>query len=105
MVASGSAPRRLTIHPLLALVAFVAGVTAMVKGIGLVSVHGMHAALITGEAMLALPGLLLVALSRASLVEGLGLRRVSTRAALLAALAGAALWGASLGLMNVQFVV
>jgi membrane protease YdiL (CAAX protease family) len=100
MVASGSAPRRTALHPLLAIAAFAAGVWAMVTGIRAASLYGMHAALITGEALLAAPGLVLVALSRVSLVDGLGLRKVPTRTALLAAL-----WGASLGLMNVQFVV
>ncbi len=105
MVASGSAPRRTAIHPLLALLAFVAGVAAMVTGIRAASLHGMHAALITGEALLAAPGLVLVAIARVSLVEGLGLKRVPARTAVLAGLSGAALWAASLGLMNVQFVV
>jgi membrane protease YdiL (CAAX protease family) len=104
MVANGSAPRRTAIHPLLAVAAFASGVWAMVTGIRAASVYGMHAALITGEALLAAPGLVLVAVSRVSLLDGLGLRKVPTRTAVLAALAGAALWGASLGLMNVQFV-
>ncbi len=105
MVASGSAPRRTAIHPLLAVLAFAAGVWAMVSGIRAAALYGMHAALVTGEGLLAAPGLVLVALSRVSLADGLGVRRVPARTALLAALAGAALWAASLGLMNLQFAV
>jgi membrane protease YdiL (CAAX protease family) len=46
-----------------------------------------------------------VALSGIPLADGLGLRPVPGRTVLLAALGGAALWAASLGLMNVQFVI
>ena len=67
--------------------------------------HGLHATLMTAEALLAAPGLLLLLFSRVPLAEGLGLRPVSRRTALLALLAGATLWAASLGLMNVQFVI
>lgn len=106
MVASGSAPRRRTIHPLLALVAFAAGWASMMAAAAIaVARLGLHAGLTIGETLLAAPGLLLVVLSRVSVIEGLGLRPVSARAAALSALGGAALWAASLGLMNVQFVL
>jgi sodium transport system permease protein len=106
MVASGSAPRRTTIHPLLALVAFLAGWLSMLLLAGLaVARFGLHAGLTIGETLLAAPGLLLIVLSGVSLKEGLGLLRVSARAAALSVAGGAALWAASLGLMNLQFVV
>src|SRR5262249_14376709 len=50
-------------------------------------------------------GVLLLAMASVPLASGLGLVRVPGRVALLAALGGATLWAASLGLMNVQFVV
>jgi sodium transport system permease protein len=105
MVASGSAPRRTAVHPLLALAAFVAGYAAMMMSVGPMMVHGLRPALMTGEAVLALPGVALIALSGLPLAEGLALRPVSARTAALAAVAGATLWAASLGLMSLQFVV
>ncbi|PYQ54062.1 MAG: hypothetical protein DMF78_07530 [Acidobacteria bacterium] len=105
MVASGSAPRRTAVHPLLALAAFVVGYAAMMMSVGPMMVHGLRPALMTGEAVLALPAVALVALSGLPLAEGLALRPVSARTAALAAVAGATLWAASLGLMNLQFVV
>jgi membrane protease YdiL (CAAX protease family) len=78
---------------------------AMVGGLKLTAPRGLRTALVTGELCLIAPGLLIVALSGVPLVEGLGLRRVSRRTVRLATLAGAALWAASLGLMNLQFVV
>jgi sodium transport system permease protein len=83
----------------------IAGVSAMGAGGRAVAPHGLHATLMTAEALLAAPGLLLLLLSRVPLAEGLGLRPVSRRTVLLALLAGATLWAASLGLMNVQFAI
>ena len=106
MVASGSAPRRTTIHPLLALAAFVAGwLSMMTVAAAMVRRFGLHAGLTVGEMSLAAPGVLLVALSGVAVADGLGLRRISSRVALLSGLGGAGLWAGSLGLMNVQFVV
>lgn len=92
-------------HPVLAVVAVLAGMGTMVAGLMATAPHGLRTALATGELCLIAPGLLIVALSGVSLVDGLGLKPVSGRTVLLAALGGAALWAASLGLMNVQFVV
>jgi membrane protease YdiL (CAAX protease family) len=89
----------------LAVVAVLAGMAAMVAGLMVMAPRGLRTALATGELCLIAPGLLIAALSGVPLVEGLALRRVSSRTVLLAALGGAALWAASLGLMNVQFVV
>jgi membrane protease YdiL (CAAX protease family) len=94
------------VHPVLAVVAVVAGMAAMVAGLMVVAPRaGLRTTLATGELCLIAPGLLIVALSGIPLAEGLGLRRVSSRTVLLSALGGAALWAASLGLMNVQFVI
>ena len=92
-------------HPVLAIVAFAGGVYAMGKGGAAVMAHGVHATLVTGEMLLAAPSLVLLALSGIPLGEGLGLKPVAARTALLSAVAGATLWAASLGLMNVQFVL
>lgn len=92
-------------HPLLAVVAFAAGVYAMGKGGAAVVSHGIHVTLVTGETLLAAPSLLVLALLGIPLAEGLSLKPVTVRTALLGALAGATLWAASLGLMNVQFAL
>jgi membrane protease YdiL (CAAX protease family) len=77
----------------------------MGKGSAAVVSHGIHLTLVTGETLLATPSLVLLVLSGIRPWEGLGLKAVGARTALLSALAGAALWAASLGLMNVQFVL
>jgi hypothetical protein len=86
-------------------VAFVAGVLAMLTGGQILAPLGLRFTLVSAEALLALPGLVLLALAGRPLPTALGLVRVSSRVAILSAVAGATLWGASLGLMNVQFVV
>jgi sodium transport system permease protein len=93
------------VHPVLAVVAVLAGMAAMVAGLMVMAPRGLRTALATGELCLIAPGLLIVALSGVPLVDGLGLRPVSGRTVLLSALGGSALWAASLGLMNVQFVI
>ena len=105
MVPSGSPPRQTSLHPALAVAAVVAGVAAMMKGGQVMAPYGLRVALVTAEALLALPGLVLLAAAGRPLAPALGLVRVSAKVALLAALAGATLWAASLGLMNVQFVL
>jgi len=105
VVASGSSPRRTSVHPALAVLAVLAGMATMMAGLMFSAPHGLRTALATGELCLIAPGLLILALSRVPLAEGLALRPVSGRTVLLAALGGGALWAASLGLMNVQFVV
>jgi membrane protease YdiL (CAAX protease family) len=105
VVASGSLPPRAALHPGLAVVAVLAGVAAMGAGGRAVASHGLHVTLMTAEALLIAPGILLMLIGRVPLVSGLALRPVPTRTVLLALLAGATLWAASLGLMNIQFVL
>lgn len=83
----------------------VAGLSAMVAGLGAMAPFGLRAALVTGETLLALPGVILVALSGFPLARSLALHPVRARTATLSALTGATLWAASLGLMNLQFVI
>jgi len=105
MGASGSPPRRASVHPALALLAVVAGMVAMVGGVAATAPQGLRVALLVGETLLALPGLVLVAISGLPLARALGLQPVPARTLALAALTGATLWAASLGLMNLQFVL
>ncbi len=70
-----------------------------------VASHGLHAILMTAEALLIAPGLVLLLIRGVPLASGLGLRPVPTRTLMFALLAGATLWAASLGLMNIQFVI
>ncbi|HUG53548.1 MAG TPA: type II CAAX endopeptidase family protein [Vicinamibacteria bacterium] len=97
--------RPASLHPALALLAVVAGMLAMVAGLAAVAPRGLRAALVVGETLLALPGVLLVAVSGLPVARTLALHPVPRRTALLASLAGATLWAASLGLMNLQFAV
>jgi sodium transport system permease protein len=105
VVASGSSPRRTSVHPVLAVVAFAAGLYGMGKGGAAVSRHGIHLTLATAETLLAAPSLLILAISGIPLAAGLGLKPIPVRTILLSMLAGGTLWAASLGLMNVQFVL
>jgi membrane protease YdiL (CAAX protease family) len=94
-----------SLHPALAPLAVVAGVVAMYAGMAAGRGLGLRPALILGEACLPLPGLLLMALARAPLRDGLGLRRIAPRHLALACAGGACLWAASLGLLELQYVV
>jgi sodium transport system permease protein len=105
MVASGSLPRRTSLHPALAVLAVVLGVALMTFAGRAVAPHGLRSALAAAEIALALPGIVLLALSGVPVAAGLGLTRVPGRTMMLAALAGGTLWAASLGLMNMQFVI
>ncbi len=113
MSTPGSAVRRTALHPLLAVLAVAVGITGMMLGSGLFALVvraatgyaiGLRTFLAVAEVLLALPGVLLLLLARIPLGAGLAARGVGTRTVALALLAGAALWMASLGLMNVQFV-
>jgi membrane protease YdiL (CAAX protease family) len=92
-------------HPALALAAAAVGVTAMMAAAVMASPYGLRTALVTAETALALPSLLLLAVAGRNVPRSLGLRPLARRATLLALVCGASLWAASLGLMNLQFVV
>jgi membrane protease YdiL (CAAX protease family) len=98
-------PEKDAVHPLLAVAAVGLGVMSMIVGVAVGGRAGLHAGLILAETLLILPGLVGLALSGVPLRSGLALHPVRARTALLALAAGAALWAASLGLMNVQFVM
>jgi membrane protease YdiL (CAAX protease family) len=65
---------------------------------------GLRPALLVSEALLPLPALLALALSRVPIAEGLALRRLDARATRLALGAGVAFWGVSYGLLELQYV-
>ena len=75
-------------------------------GAGLLSRNlGLRPALLVSELFLSLPALLALFLFRVPIAEGLALRRPDGPTTLLSLLAGAAFWGASLGLLEVQYAV
>lgn len=65
---------------------------------------GLRPALALSELALALPGLIAVVALGVSFGEGVGLRAVDRRTALLSVAAGGALWLTSLGLFELQYV-
>jgi membrane protease YdiL (CAAX protease family) len=105
MSAPGSAPPRF-LAPVAALAAALAGVAAMVLGGSFVARSldvGLRAIIATGSALLAVPALLVVLLTRgASWRDALALGGATRRVLLLSVLLGAALWMASAGLLEVQ---
>jgi membrane protease YdiL (CAAX protease family) len=67
--------------------------------------QGLRPALLASEIGLAFPALLAVGLLRGTWVDALGLQAIPRRLVLLSLLAGAAFWGASLGLFELQYTV
>jgi membrane protease YdiL (CAAX protease family) len=108
MVEGGSVrARRPALPAPLAPVAVLLGVLAMraalgaLAGLGL----GLRPTLVLCELLLVVPGLALVALVRAPLGEALAPRPLPGRAVVLSLAAGLTLWGASLGLFSLQYLV
>jgi len=87
----------------LALAAWMAGLAAMGVAMRAASPLGIRPALMTAELFLALPALLALALWRIPWARGLALTRPTPAGWVLALLAGAALWAASLGLFELQY--
>ena len=108
MVADGSVrARRAALPAPLAPVAVLLGVLAMRAGFGALTGLGLglRPTLVLCELLLVLPGLALVALVRAPLRRALALLPLPGRAVFLSLAAGLTLWGASLGLFSLQYVV
>lgn len=121
----GSAPPRRSIPALLSPVVVLIGVGAMMTFSVLVALlsqalayhpaspaaqllrplFGLRPMLLVSELLLLAPALVAVAALQVPLAEGVGLRPVDRRTSLLSLAAGAALWAASLGLFEVQYVV
>jgi membrane protease YdiL (CAAX protease family) len=100
----GSTPRPLpaALAPL-ALPAVIAGVAAMAVAAALTAPMGVRPMLIASEVALATPALLALALTRGR--AALALRPVPPVALAVAVASGAALWAASLGLLELQYAV
>ena len=93
------------LHPVASLAAVPLGWVLMQVAL-ILALHflglGQRGALLMGEAALLLPGLGLLALSRAPLAPALGLTGLPARSVALCLGCGATLWGLSLGVMNLQ---
>jgi sodium transport system permease protein len=108
MVADGSVrARRATLPAPLAPVAVLLGVLAMRVGLGALagSGLGLRPTLLVSELLLVIPGLALVALVRAPLRGALAPLPLPGRTVVLSLAAGLTLWGASLGLFSLQYLV
>src|SRR5262245_4051184 len=105
MSAVGSDPPPPAMPALAACAAVVVGTVALLGSQYLaIRTLGLRPTLMLSEASLAAPALLLAWAFRVPRREGLGLRGVDRRTALLALAIGVALWGTSLGLFELQYV-
>lgn len=111
MSTPGSDPTRTTLPSLLAPAVVILGVISMgvpvvLAGAGAAGgiAVGLRPLLMASELMLILPALAALVLLRRPLRASLALRRVDPGSGLVAAGAGAALWAASLGLLEVQSI-
>ncbi len=88
-----------------AVIAVALGVVAMSWAqLYLARALGLRPALLVSEILLAAPALVIVLALEGPFAERLGLRPMSRRTVLLSLVAGATLWGLSLGLFEVQYV-
>ena len=99
----GSVPARTAIPPPLAIASVGFGLLAMYLLLRLGIAPAMRPALVLSELVLVAPGLLALAAYRVDLVRGLGLWPLDRRTTALMVAAGAALWLASLGLLELQY--
>jgi membrane protease YdiL (CAAX protease family) len=85
--------------------AVLAGVAAMPLAAGLVSSLGIRPRLLLAELTLVAPGLLCLALFGISPKTGLALHALGGTTVAISLAAGVSLWGASLGLLEVQYAL
>jgi membrane protease YdiL (CAAX protease family) len=105
MDTAGSAPERTTLPAALALAAVVVGLVAMPLVTVMALPLGMRIALILAELVLVAPGMLALAAYRTPARETLGRWPLDGRTLALMVAAGASLWLASLGLLELQYAV
>jgi membrane protease YdiL (CAAX protease family) len=105
MGTAGSVPERTTIPAALAVGAVVVGLTAMPLVAITAMPHGMRLVLVLSELVLVLPGLLALVAYRVPLRNVLGRWPLDRRTAALMLAAGASLWLASLGLLELQYAL
>jgi sodium transport system permease protein len=96
---------RAAIPAVVALVSVVLGYLLMGLGALLFRSAGLRTVLVAAELLLATPAVLGLLAFRVSLPDGLGLRPVASRTAFASVLLGATLWGLSLGLFELQYVL
>jgi len=96
---------RAALHAVRATLLVLLGWLAMGMAAGpLFAGFGLRPGLVASEFLLPLPALLVLALARVSLAEGLAVRLVGARVAGLALAAGVVFWGVSYGLLELQYV-
>lgn len=105
MDTGGSVPERTTIPPLLALGAVVVGLSAMPAVTLMALPRGMRLALVLAELVLVAPGALALLAYRIPARHVLGRWPLDGWTALLMVAAGASLWLASLGLLELQYAL
>ena len=112
MGTTGSVPARTALHPILAVAAFLLGVFSMRLPIDIAQAAaarghaiGLRPLLMASELMLIVPALIALLLLRRPVAASLGLRAVDRGTFVVALGAGASLWAASLGLLEVQSVL
>jgi len=105
MGTAGSVPERTTIPAPLAVGAVVVGLTAMPLVAITAMPHGLRLVLLVSELVLVLPGLLALVAYRVPLRNVLGRWPLDRRTAALMLAAGASLWLASLGLLELQYAL
>jgi len=81
------------------------GYVLMLAGAFAFRAAGMRTVLVLSELLLAAPAILGLVVFRIGLPDGLGLRPVPARTAFASVLLGATLWGLSLGLFELQYVL
>lgn len=108
----GSVPRRTALPATLAPIVVILGVIAMGVPVALLGAAaargqsiGLRPLLMASELLLIVPALLALLLLRRPVAESLGLRAVDRGTLVAAAFGGAALWAASLGLLEVQSAI
>ena len=108
----GSVPSRTALPALLAPVVVILGVLAMGIPVALAALSaragrpiGLRPLLMASELLLIVPALLALLLLRRPVATSLALSRVQGRTLAAAACAGATLWAASLGLLEVQSLI
>jgi membrane protease YdiL (CAAX protease family) len=100
---AGSVPPSPLLHPVIAPVAVALGLASMLQAGRLAPVLGLRPTLITCEAALGLPAVLLFAVPEVR--RAMGARGIGSLTALCALLSGAALWATSLGLLELQYAL
>ena len=104
-MSTNGSPSRSQLPPLAAPVVVLLGVAAMPLAAAPVSSFGIRPTLLVAELALVAPGLMALALFGVAPRTGLALHALDGRTAAISLAAGASLWAASLGLLEVQYTL